>query len=52
VDRATAARAIEDAGKRVKTAIVMLKVGCSRTEAEARLARSAGFVRRAIEEGA
>ena len=51
VDHATAAAAIEDAGKSVKTAIVMLKLKCTRAEAEARLARSAGFVRRALEEG-
>ena len=49
VDHETAARAIDAAGKSVKTAIVMLKLGCSRTEAEARLARADGFVRRALE---
>ena len=49
VDRDTAARAIESAGKRVKTAIVMLKLGCAREEAEARLERAGGFVRRALE---
>jgi N-acetylmuramic acid 6-phosphate etherase len=43
-----AARAIEAAGKSVKTAIVMLVVGCSREEAEARLARAGGFVREAL----
>ena len=48
VDYATAARAIEEAGKSVKTAIVMLEVGCSRAEAEARLARGQGFVRAAL----
>jgi N-acetylmuramic acid 6-phosphate etherase len=46
-----AARAIDAAGKSVKTAIVMLKRGCSRPEAEARLARAGGFVRAALEEG-
>lgn len=51
VDYDTAARAIADAGKSVKTAIVMLKAGCSRTEAEARLAAAQGFVRAALEEG-
>jgi N-acetylmuramic acid 6-phosphate (MurNAc-6-P) etherase len=45
-----AARAIEAAGKSVKTAIVMLKGRCTRAEAEARLARAGGFVRRALEE--
>src|SRR3989442_3254896 len=49
VDPETAARAIEAAGKSVKTAIVMLKLGCPRAEAEARLARAHGFGRAAIE---
>jgi len=44
-----AARAIEDAGKSVKTAIVMLQGKCSREEAERRLREADGFVRRAIE---
>jgi len=52
VDYDTAARTIEAAGKSVKTAIVMLKRDCTRADAEARLARSAGFVRRALEEDA
>ena len=51
VDYDAAARAIDAAGKSVKTAIVMLKRGCSRSEAEARLARAGGFVRAALEEG-
>jgi N-acetylmuramic acid 6-phosphate etherase len=45
---ADAARALEDAGKSVKTAIVMLLAGCSREEAERRLAEAQGFVRAAI----
>ena len=49
VDAATAARAIEAAGRSVKVAIVMLKRGCARDEAEARLARAGGFVRAALE---
>lgn len=49
VDYATASRAIEAAGKSVKTAIVMLKLGCDRAQAEGRLARAAGFVRAALE---
>jgi N-acetylmuramic acid 6-phosphate etherase len=49
VDYETAARAIDEAGKSVKTAIVMLKLGCARSEAEARLARSGGFVRAALQ---
>jgi len=49
VDYDTAARAIADAGKSVKTAIVMLKLACPRAEAEARLARADGFVRAALE---
>jgi N-acetylmuramic acid 6-phosphate etherase len=49
VDYGTAADAIAAAGKSVKTAIIMLKLQCSRAEAEARLARAHGFVRAAIE---
>jgi N-acetylmuramic acid 6-phosphate etherase len=52
VDYASAARAIEEAGKSVKTAIVMLKLGCRRAEAESRLARAQGFVRAALGETA
>ncbi len=49
VDYATAASAIEAAGKSVKTAIVMQMLSCTREEAEARLARAGGFVRAALE---
>jgi N-acetylmuramic acid 6-phosphate etherase len=49
VDYDTAAQAIAAAGRSVKTAIVMLKLGCPRPEAEARLARANGFVRAALE---
>ncbi len=49
VDYPTAARAIEDAGKSVKIAIVMLELGCSLAEAQARLERAGGFVRTALE---
>jgi N-acetylmuramic acid 6-phosphate etherase len=49
VDYDTAAAAIEQAGKSVKTAIVMLKLGCERGEAEARLRTAGGFVRAALE---
>ena len=49
VDYDTAGRAIAAAGRSVKTAIVMLKLGCARTEAEARLTRANGFVRAALE---
>ena len=52
VDYDTAARAIEAAGRSVKIAIVMLKAGCDRPEAERPLARAQGFVRRALEETA
>ena len=48
-DYDAAAKAIEAAGKSVKTAIVMLKLGCGRADAEARLARAGGFVRAALE---
>ncbi len=51
VNYVTAARAIEEAGKSVKTAIVMLKRACPRAEAEARLKRARGFVRAALEAG-
>ena len=44
-----AGKAIEAAGKHVKTAIVMLKLGCGREEAERLLDEAQGFVRRAIE---
>jgi len=49
VDYDRAARAIDDAGKSVKTAIVMLRAGVTREEAETRLARAGGFVRAALE---
>jgi N-acetylmuramic acid 6-phosphate etherase len=50
VDYDTAGEAIAAAGRSVKTAIVMLKLGCGRADAEARLARANGFVRAALEE--
>jgi N-acetylmuramic acid 6-phosphate etherase len=50
IDYDAAAKAIEAAGKSVKTAIVMLRARCDRPEAERRLARAHGFVRRALEE--
>lgn len=49
VDHDKAAHAIAAAGKSVKTAIVMLKLGCSRAEAERRLLDADGFVRRAVQ---
>ncbi len=49
VDYQAAARAIEAAGKSVKTAIVMLRLSCTREEAERRLAAASGFVRAALE---
>jgi N-acetylmuramic acid 6-phosphate etherase len=51
VDYDAAARAIEAAGGSVKTAIVMLKRGGTREEAEARLASAGGFVRAALAGG-
>jgi len=48
-DADTATRAIADAGKSVKTAIVMLKLDTSRADAEQRLQRAGGFVRAALE---
>jgi len=50
VDYAAASRALDEAGRSVKTAIVMLGTGCARAEAEARLARAGGFVRAALAE--
>ncbi len=47
-DREVAALALEAAGGSVKTAIVMTLQGCTRAEAEARLARADGFVRAAL----
>jgi len=49
-DYQQAAHAIEAAGKSVKTAVVMLKLGCTREEAERRLAEADGFVRGALGE--
>lgn len=49
-DYNAAAHAIDAAGKSVKSAIVMVKLGCSRQEAERRLAAADGFVRAAIGE--
>jgi len=51
VDHAQAAQAIDAAGRSVKTAIVMLKLNCSRAEAERRLEQAGGFVRAAVGEG-
>jgi N-acetylmuramic acid 6-phosphate etherase len=49
-DYNAAAHAIEAAGRSVKVAIVMQKLGCSRHEAERRLADADGFVRAALGE--
>ncbi|HEV2106285.1 MAG TPA: N-acetylmuramic acid 6-phosphate etherase [Candidatus Eisenbacteria bacterium] len=51
VDYDAAARAIDAAGRSVKTAIVMLRAGCARAEAERRLAAAGGFVRAALADG-
>ena len=51
VEYAAAAHAITAARGSVKTAIVMLKLGCTREEAEARLGRAGGFVRAALASG-
>jgi N-acetylmuramic acid 6-phosphate etherase len=48
VDYDVAARAIAAAGRSVKTAIVMLELGCTKAEAETRLAEAHGFVRNAL----
>lgn len=49
VDYDQASLAIDRAGGSVKTAIVMIRLDCSRDEAERRLRESGGFVRAAIE---
>ena len=49
-DYAAAGHAIEAAGKSVKVAIVMVKAGCTRADAEQRLAAADGFVRIALGE--
>ncbi len=49
VEYDVAAKAIDAAGRSVKTAIVMLELSCPRVEAEQRLRQTGGFVRRAIE---
>lgn len=52
VEREAAQVALERAGWRAKTAIVMLRLQVSPEEAEARLAEAGGFVRRAVGEEA
>jgi N-acetylmuramic acid 6-phosphate etherase len=49
-DYVAASQVIEAAGKSVKTAIVMVKLKCSRAEAERRLEEAGGFVRAALGE--
>jgi N-acetylmuramic acid 6-phosphate etherase len=48
VPRDEARRWIADAGGRVKTAIVMQKLGVDRAEAEARLEAAGGVIRRLV----
>lgn len=50
VSAAEAARVLDAAGRRVKTAIVMAVRRCSADEADAALARAGGLIRRALEE--
>ncbi len=49
IDRETARRALQVTGMSVPTALVMVKAGVTKIEAERRLKRAAGHVRRAIE---
>ncbi len=49
VEYDAAAKALDAAGRSVKAAIVMLRRGCDRAEAERLLRQTGGFVRRAIE---
>jgi N-acetylmuramic acid 6-phosphate etherase len=48
VDRMTAERALNNAGRSVPAALVMLKAGVSRAEAKRRLRAARGNVRQAI----
>lgn len=50
VDQEQAARLLEDAGRDVRTAVVMGRLGVPRGEAEQRLARSRGRLRAALSE--
>lgn len=52
VDYATATQTLKEAGGHVKTALIMIKAGVSALEAHARLKRSKGFVRKALEAAA
>jgi N-acetylmuramic acid 6-phosphate etherase len=49
VDRPTAARALKAAGNQVAIALIMLKTGCTAAQANQRLKRARGNVRRAAE---
>jgi N-acetylmuramic acid 6-phosphate etherase len=48
VSREKAGQALESAGWNAKTAIVMLKCGCSPDEADKRLGKACGFIHKAI----
>jgi N-acetylmuramic acid 6-phosphate etherase len=48
-DIETATQALADSGNKVKTAIVMVKLKCSKVEAEEKLKNSDGFIRTAIQ---
>lgn len=48
-DTNTATKALADSGNKVKIAIVMVKLKCSKVEAEEKLKASDGFIRRAIQ---
>jgi N-acetylmuramic acid 6-phosphate etherase len=50
VDRAAASQALKASGNRVATALVMLKAGVSKADAEKKLKLAKGNVRRAIED--
>ena len=51
-DETRARAALEEAGYRAKVAVVMIRRGVAREEAEGVLARADGFLRRALEENA
>lgn len=48
-DLKIATQALNDSGNKVKTAIVMIKLHCSREDAEEKLRKSDGFIRKALQ---
>jgi N-acetylmuramic acid 6-phosphate etherase len=48
-DLETATQVLADSGNKVKTAIVMVKLKCSKEDAEERLKKADGFIRIAVQ---